>query len=313
MTVMFEKPELAMLNGAVVPFAEARISVMAPGLTFAVTVFEGLRAYWNAGQEQLYVFRMDDHLRRLAFSMSVVELDAEPPGAAFDAQILALLRANAMCEDVYIRAQAYVDDWGEMVATGPVGSSVVCRRRPRVEAFASGKHFAVSSWRRNAEDASPAPIKATANYLNSRLAALEARRHGFDGAVILNRDGSVSEGPGGCLFMVRDGVVVTPPVSAGILESITRDTLMVLAREQGLAVVERDVGRTELYRAEELFYCGTGQELVPILSVDRKRVGRGVPGDITQALQQRYDALVRGKLDGHRDWLSPVYEAGPGA
>jgi branched-chain amino acid aminotransferase len=313
MTVMIERPEFAMLNGALVPFAEARISVMAPGLTFAVAVFEGVRAYWNAEHEQLYVFRMGEHLDRLRFSMRVIELDGELPGACFDAQVPALLRANAMREDVYVRLQTYVDDWGEMVATGPVGSSVVCRRRPRVAAFTSGMHFAVSSWRRNADDASPPRIKATANYLNSRLAALEAKRHGFDSAVILNRDGSVSEGPGGCLFMVRDGELITPPVSAGILESITRDTLVVLAREQGLAMIERDIGRTELYRADELFYCGTGQELVPVLSVDRKAVGGGATGDITRELQRRYDALVRGNLDAHRDWLTPVYDGIPQA
>jgi branched-chain amino acid aminotransferase len=184
---------------------------------------------------------------------------------------------------------------------------VICRRRPRSGAFASGKHFAVSSWRRNADDASPPRIKATANYLNSRLAGIEARRSGFDGAIILNRDGSVSEGPGGCLFMVRDGVLVTPPVSAGILESITRDALLVLGREAGIHACERDVGRTELYLADELFYCGTGQELVPILSVDRKRVGGGGIGPVTRSLQQQYDAVVRGQREQHLGWLTPVY------
>jgi branched-chain amino acid aminotransferase len=310
MSVMFEKPERVMLDGKLVPFDEARISVMAPGLTFAVAVFEGLRAYWNDARQQLYVFRMADHLRRLAYSARVMELDGDAPGAPFDEQILALLRANAFREDAYIRVQAYVDDWGDMSATSPVGSSVIARRRPRVGAFSAGKHFAVSSWRRNADDASPPRIKATANYLNSRLAGLEAKRNGFDGAVILNRDGSVSEGPGGCLFMRRGGTLVTPPVSAGILESITRDTLITLAREQGQAVRERDVGRTELYDAEELFYCGTGQELVPILSVDRKPVGAGQPGPLTTSLQQRYDALVRGERDDHDGWLTPVHDAG---
>lgn len=308
MSVMFEKPETVMLNGELVPFAEARISVMAPGLTFAVAVFEGLRAYWNPATSQLQVFRMTDHLRRLRFSMRVVEIGDEDAVPDYDQQILDVLRANDMREDVYVRVQTYVDDWGDMSAVGPMGSSVVCRRRPRVAAFNAGKHFSVSSWRRNADDASPPRLKATGNYLNSRLAGLEAKRCGFDGAVILNRDGSVSEGPGGCLFMVRDGALVTPPVTAGILESITRDTLLVLAREMGIACLERDVGRTELYLADELFYCGTGQEVVPVLSVDRKKVGNGRVGDITAALQVHYDQLVRGQLDTHGEWLTPVYE-----
>ena len=309
MAVMFEKPELAMQDGVIRPFDEARISIMAPGLTFAVAVFEGLRAYWNAQHQQLYVFRMSDHLRRLRYSMQVIELDGAPPGAPFADQIVELLRANEFREDCYIRVQSYVDDWGDMAATGPIGSSVVCRRRPRVEAFNRGKHFAVSSWRRNADDASPPRIKATANYLNSRLAAVEAKRNGFDGAILLNRDGSVSEGPGGCLFMLRHGTLITPPVSAGILESITRDTLIVLALEHGVPVLERDVGRTELYLADELIYCGTGQELVALLSVDRKAVANGKPGELTRALQQRYDALVRGTTQPHHDWLTPVYES----
>jgi branched-chain amino acid aminotransferase len=309
MSVMFEKPETAMLNGELVPFAEARISVMAPGLTFAVAVFEGLRAYWNTDHKQLYLFRLDDHLRRLRFSMRVVEIGDEDAALGFDQQILDVLRANNMSEDVYVRVQTYVDDWGDMSASDPMGSSVVCRRRPRVAAFSAGKHFCVSSWRRNADDASPPRLKATGNYLNSRLAGLEAKRSGFDGAVILNRDGSVSEGPGGCLFLVRKGVLITPPVTAGILESITRDTLLVLAAEMGVECVERDVGRTELYLADELFYCGTGQEVVPVLSVDRKAVGNGESGPITAALQARYDQLVRGELDTHAQWLTPVYEA----
>lgn len=307
MSAPTDRPGLAMLNGRIVPFADARISVMAPGLTFAATVFEGLRAYRD-DDAQLWLFRLHEHLDRLRFSMRVMELDEPLPGPGFDEQILSLLRAIASREDTYVRVQAYVDEWGDMAATGPVGSSVVCRRRPRGGAFEAGTHFAVSSWRRNADDASPPRMKATANYLNGRLAGLEARRHGFDGAIILNRDATVSEGPGGCLFMARGGELVTPPVTAGILESITRDTLITLAREAGMTVTERPVGRTELYLADELLYCGTGQEVVPILSVDRKPVGDGRAGEVTRGLQGAYDALVRGRSDRHRAWLTPVYE-----
>jgi len=302
------RPKFAVLNGEVVPFGEAKISIMAPGLTFAATVFEGMRAYWNSDHEQLYVLHLQDHLERLEFSMRVIELDNPPSIEDFKSQIMAGLRANKLCEDCYIRVQAYVDDWGEMIAIGPVGSSVICRARPRVDAFATGKHFAVSSWRRNTDDASPPRIKATANYLNSRLAGLEAKRIGADGGIILNRDGTVSEGPGGCLFIVRSGCLITPPVTAGILESITRRTLLQLADDMDLVAVERDVGRTELYLAEECFYCGTGQEIVPILSVDGKTVGNGEPGPLTRHLQTAYDNIVRCKDEAYKDWLTPVYE-----
>ena len=153
------RPEFAVLNGEVVSFADAKISIMAPGLTFAATVFEGMRAYWNDEHEQLYVLHLHDHLERLQFSMRVIELESPPTTEEFEAQVMAGLRANDLREDCYIRVQAYVDDWGEMIATGPVGTSVICRARPRVDAFKTGKHFAVSSWRRNADDASPPRIR----------------------------------------------------------------------------------------------------------------------------------------------------------
>ena len=303
-----DRPEYAVQDGRVVPFEEARISIMAPGLTFAATVFEGMRAYWNEEHGQLYVFHLRDHLERLQFSMTVIEMDEAPSSDELAAQVIEVLRANEFRQDCYIRVQTYIDDWGDMTATGPVGSSVVCRLRPRLEAFETGKHFAVSSWRRNAEDASPPRIKASANYLNSRLAGLEAKRAGAGGAIILNRDGTVSEGPGGCLFVLRDGQWLTPPVTAGILESITRRTLLIMAAEMGKVAVERDIGRTELYLADEVFYCGTGQEIVPILSVDGKAVGGGVPGPLTRQLQSAFDAIVRGRDDRHRHWLTPVFE-----
>lgn len=300
-----DRPPFAVLNGRIVPYDEAKISIMAPGLTFAVLAFEGLRGYWNAEDEQLYVFRVAEHLDRLTFSNAVIEID-EPEGSLSE-QMLALIRKCGFREDIYVRVQTYIDDWGDMTASGPVGWSIVCRERGRVPAFAEGRHFGVSSWRRNADDASPPRIKASANYLNSRLAGLEAKRSGYDAAVILNRDGSVSEGPGGCLFIMRDGCLITPPVTAGILESITRRTLIDLIRELGLDLEVRDVGRTELYLAEEAFYCGTGQEIVPILSFDRKPVGAGEPGPETRRLQVLYDAVVRGRDARFRHWLTPVY------
>jgi branched-chain amino acid aminotransferase len=303
-----DRPTHAVLNGRIVPFDEAKISIMAPGLTFAVLAFEGLRGYWNADEGQLYLFRVAEHMERLAFSNAVIEIAGVPRREALASQMGALIRACGYREDVYIRLQTYVDDWGDMTADGPVGWSIVCRRRGRVAAFTEGRHFAVSSWRRNEDDASPPRIKASANYLNSRLAGLEAKRSGYDAAVILNRDGTVSEGPGGCLFLRRGAGWVTPPVTAGILESVTRRTLIELADDAGIPVDQRDIGRTELYLADEACYCGTGQEIVPVLSFDRKPVGDGTPGPDTRRLQSLYDAVVRGREARRRGWLTPVYE-----
>ncbi|MFT5447062.1 MAG: branched-chain amino acid aminotransferase [Gammaproteobacteria bacterium] len=302
-----QRPKFAVQNGRVIPFEDAKISIMAPGLTFAVAAFEGMRAYWNSDDDELYVFRLDDHLQRMQFSMSLLELDSPPSVEEITRQVLDVLKANEVREDAYVRNQAYVDDWGDMTSTGPVGSSVIARRRPRIAAFETGKDFVVVSWRRNADDASPPRIKATANYLNSRLAGLEAKRVGAGGAIILNRDGTVSEGPGGCIFVCRDGQLITPSVTDGILESVTRATLLELASDLGMQTVERSIGRTELYLASEGFYCGTGQEITPMLSVDGKPLGDGKPGPVTRQLQATYDSVVRGHDERYRHWLTPVW------
>ena len=308
-----ERPRFATMNGEIVPFDQAKISIMAPGLTFAVLAFEGLRGYWDSDEQQLFVFRVSEHLDRLAFSSKVIEIDDAPDKAAFKRQMLDLIRACETREDCYIRIQSYIDEWGAMAARAPVGSSIICRARGRVAAFTNGVHFGISSWRRNEDDASPSRIKASANYLNSRLASLEAKRSGYDAAVILNRDGTVSEGPGGCIFIMREGEWITPPVTAGILESVTRQTLIEIAGDVGPTVIARDIDRTELYLAEEAFYCGTGQELVPILSFDKKAVGNEQPGPHTRRLQDHYDAVVRGRIERYRDWLTPVWAKGEAA
>lgn len=294
-------------NNKLVPYEDAKISIMAPGLTFAALVFEGYRAYWNEEVEDLMIFRLDDHMKRLAFSMNLLELDNPPSIETFTNDILATLKANEFREDTYIRLQVYVDDWGSMLSTGPVGSSVICRPRPRVSNFNTGQRFIISSWRRNAENASPPRIKASANYLNSRLAGLEAKRQGAGGAILLNEDGTVSEGPGGCLFVMRDGTFITPDVTSGILESVTRRTVLELCAELGIPAVERPLGRTELYLAEEAFYCGTGQEINPVVGLDGRDVGDGTPGPVTRQLQQEFDNVVRGRTGKHDAWLTRVY------
>ena len=305
-----KRPPYATVNGRIVPFDEAKISIMSPGLTFSVLAFEGLRGYWNTDANELYVFRVAEHMARLDFSNRVVDIDGAPDSQTLTGQMIDLIRACEMREDCYIRIQSYVDDWGEMTATGPASSSIVCRSRGRAPSFRNGMHFCISSWRRIEDDASPPRIKASANYLNSRLAGLEAKRNGYDAAVMLNRDGTVSEGPGGCIFVMRESEWITSPVTAGILESITRRTLIEIAGNTGPPVIQRAIGRTELYLAEEAFYCGTGQEIVPILSIDRKPVRDGAPGATTRKLQDRYNAIVRGHVGEYSHWLTPVWKGG---
>jgi branched-chain amino acid aminotransferase len=301
------KIKLVTINGELMPLEDAKISIMAPGLTFAATVFEGLRAYWNKEKQELFVFRLDEHLKRLFDSMKLLRFGEYPSIDSLRAQLLENIRVNDYREDIYIRLQAYIDDWGNMIAKGPVSTSIVSYPRPRLDAFQTGREFAVSSWRRLDDNASPPRAKASGNYINSRLAGMEAKESGYDGAIILTAAGKVSEGPGGCIFLVRNGVLITPGVTSGILESLTRDSILLMAKETGQAAVSRDVDRTELYIADEIFYCGTGQEITPIISVDRVLAGDGKPGKITRAMQVLYDNQVRDIAPDHRDWRTPVY------
>ena len=301
------KPNFVTLNGKITKFNEAKISIMSPGFTFAISVFEGLRGYWNKDKEKLYIFRLKDHLKRLNFSMNTIELDHNENLNQFEEQILYLIKKNNIKDNIYIRIQVYADEWGSMFCKQPVGSSIISYPRPRVPGYFEGRRFTISSWRKNTEDTSPPRIKTTGNYFNGRLAGLEAIRNGYDGSIILNNHGCISEGPAGCIFIVREGEIITPSVNSGILESITRDTIIQLAKDDlGKNVVQRSIGRTELYLAEEVFYCGTAMEIIPIISIDNKKIGLGSPGNITKKIQQTYDNIVFGREEKYMNWLTPV-------
>ena len=295
------------MNGNLMPLNEAKVSITAPGLSYAALVFEGIRAYWNENDKELFVFRLDDHLKRFANSMKILKFEKTPSLDLIKKQIIENIIANNYKEDIYIRLQGYIDDWGEMALRSPVSTSIVSYPRPRSIDFNKGKNFTVSSWQRLDDNASPPRVKASANYLNSRLASIQAKESGYDGAILLTSNGKVSEGPGGCIFLIREGIIITPSVSSGILESITRDSVLKIAKEKKIAVESRDVDRTELYIADEIFYCGTGQEIMPILSVDKILAGEGKVGDITRLFQKEYTQIVRGENEFFNFWITPIY------
>jgi branched-chain amino acid aminotransferase len=293
-------------NGKAIPFAEARIHPLAVGIAFGIGVFEGLRAYRHPTTGGFSIFRLEEHLARLALGMKVMRLAEPPPLDALRAGLLEVIRLNAPDEDAYLRLQVQVDGIGMMATPGPIGWIAAALPRERSAKFATGLAAQVSSWARLSDNAMPPRVKATANYHAARLAQLQARADGYDSALLLTARGKVSEAAAACLFLVRDGVLATPARSSDILESITRDTVMTLAREEGLTVQEREVDRTELYAAEEVFLCGTGQELVAVTSVDRLPVGDGAPGPVTRRLQAAYEAVVRGTTDRHAAWRTAV-------
>jgi len=298
---------LVWFDGRVRPWEEARVHVFTPLAKYGAGVFEGIRGYWNAERETLYLFRVDEHLRRLVYSQRMLRMEPVIGADVVRAALLELMQANAFDETVHIRPMVYVDGDGESHAAGPTALTITAVPRPMPPQVRTGLHAQVSAWRRVPDHAMPMRAKSNANYNNARLAGIQARTDGYAAAIMLNDAGKVSEGPAACLFMVRDGVPVTPDVSSDILESITRDTVLTLmAEDMGLAPVERTVDRSELVAAEEIFFCGTGAEITPVTRVDGIAVGDGEPGPVTRALQERYFDLVHGRSEARAGWLTAV-------
>lgn len=306
-----EHAEYIWRTGEIVPWAQALVHVRSAGHATVSAVFEGIKAYWNAGHGQLYVFRLREHMQRLLDSLKIVRLGNRFQLDELVSGTLDILRANQMRQDVYVRPWAFIEGIVyEQIAPADAPTEIVIDTWPFRSAMLTerGCRVCISSWTRISDNVMPPRVKAFANYHNSRLGAIEAAQNGYDWPLFLNDRGKVTEGPGACVAMVRHGAVVTPDVSSGLLESITRATVLQLLRERlGLPVVEREVERTELYLADELFYMGTGWEVLPILEVDGLPVGNGKMGPVTKAIDRAYHDLVRGIDGSHDEWRTPVW------
>jgi branched-chain amino acid aminotransferase len=296
------------LNGKLVPQAEAVLPVNSAAVFYGTNVFEGLRAYWNEADGELYGFRLQEHFTRLRESMKMMRFTVPYSDVDLYEAVREVLRGNAIREDVHMHLVAYVVGVG-MDATSPTGLYINPRRRGRISA--AGLRCCVSSWTRTSDNAIPIRLKCGPNYQNGRLALLQARADGYDAPILLNQQGHVAEGTGATFFLVRKGRLVTPPVTADILESITRATLIeeICPTALGLDVVEREIDRTELYVAEEAFFCGSGYEITPIVSIDRFPLGDGEIGPITRRVLQAYMGVVRGVDKRYTEWRTPTYRA----
>jgi branched-chain amino acid aminotransferase len=301
------RPRLLIMNGAVIPYGEARVHVLSTAMKYAASVYEAMRAYWSDAEQQLYVFRLGEHIQRLQRSAKIARIPLPADRARLESEVLEVIRANDLREDLHVRLIVFVDtDDGGLPSREPV--SYVVAPMPTARYFSGGLHVAVSSWHRTADNAIPPRVKAAANYQNSRLALLQAKTDGYDDAILLNANGMVAEGPGYTLFAVRDDQPITPPVTSNILEGVTRATLITLFRESmGVEVCERDLARTELYLADEAFFAGTAAEVTPILSVDRHPVGDGMVGPLTAKVQDAYFRTVRDGSASHPEWRRAVY------
>ena len=308
--------EFVWLNGEIEPWDEATMHVTTMGAVGNFTVFEGIKAHASPDGRQLYVFGLPEHMRRMAESMKVTRMAPRWSEEELCAATVELLRRNGTAEDTYIRPVAYFTGFQHAGFADELNEEpeVVISTRPFTSKLGTERGIAcqISSWTRITDNQMPARVKTMSNYQNNRLAAMEARINGYDSAIMLGPDGKVAEGPGACLFAVRKGVVITPPVTAGILESVTRGAVMRLLRDVlQLEVVERPMDRTELYVSQEAFFCGTGAEIQPITTIDRMPIGDGSMGSVTRQIDRLYEDAVRGVDERFPEWRTPVREAVP--
>ena len=300
----------AFFRGELVPLSDARVSVMTHAFNYGTAVFEGIRAYWNADQGQLFVLDVVAHYERIKQSARLLMMDVPYAASELADITVELLRRDGLREDGYIRPLIYKASESIGVRLHNLDADVVIFAIPFGQYIDTegGIRAQVSTWRRTDDNAIPARGKVTGAYVNGALAKSEAQLNGYDEAIVLTQDGHVSEGSAENLFIVRDGTLITPPVTDNILEGITRRRLMTMAREVfEVPVVERQIDRTELYSADEVFLCGTGAQISPVVEIDRRPIGSGRPGPISRQLHDRYFDAVRGKIDAYRDWLTPVY------
>jgi branched-chain amino acid aminotransferase len=300
----------AFFRGEFVPLREANINVMTHAFNYGTAVFEGVRAYWNADDEQLYALELLPHYRRIKASAKLLMMEIPQSAEELADITVDLLRRDGLREDVYVRPIVYKSSETIGVRLHNLDADITIFGVPFGQYIDTegGIRAQVSSWRRSDDNAIPARGKITGAYVNGALAKSEAQLNGFDEAIVLTSDGHVSEGSAENLFIVKDGVLITPPVTDNILEGITRRRLMELARDEfGTTVVERSIDRTELYNADEVFLCGTGAQISPVIEIDRRAVGNGRPGPTTRDLSRTYFDAVRGRNPAYRDWLTPVY------
>jgi branched-chain amino acid aminotransferase len=299
---------LAYLGGRQVPLEDAKVSVLTHAFLYGTAVFEGIRGYRSAQGSEILIFRLREHYQRLERSCRILNIQLQHDVPALCRLTTELVAANRLKEDLYIRPIAYKsaerigvhlsDESDLLIAVVPFGKYLEDEKP---------LSLGVSSWRRTEDNAIPSRAKVNGSYVNLALAASEARASGFDEAILLNEDGHVSEAAGMNLFLVRDGHLATPSVSANLLEGVTRDSIRVLAQEElGLKVEERQMDRTELYVADEAFLVGTAAQVAPVGMIDHRQLGDGKAGPITARLKDLYGRVVRGQVSKYASWTTRV-------
>lgn len=302
-------PSFLWFNGRIAPWGEATLHATDTIWTGMSAVFEGVRAYWNPGSETMHIFRLREHLERLRRSIRLVRMEMPHDVMSLLEELPLLLQRNEIREDTYIRIVAFPTERRMASRADEQQINLLADTAPYPSHLNEDRirHLMVSSFTRISDGVMSPQIKTIANYRNSEMALHEAQLAGYDGPLLLNRLGEVAEGAWSSIFLVREGTLITPDLASDVLTSITRDTLIRIARvDMGIPTIERRVTRTELYLADEAFLCGTAAEIVPIGSIDRFTLGEGHMGPITEKLRLAYRVVVRGESDVHAEWRAPA-------
>lgn len=292
-------------KGEILNVNDAKINILAPTAQFGLNVFEGIPCYWNEEKKQLFAFRLDDHYDRLLRSARLIQIDCPFTKEELKQAFIDVIKANEYEENLSVRQTLFVDGFGSWGSFDPVNMFIAPIPRGKIskEYNQKGLNACVTSWRRISDNNLSPRIKCGANYINSRVGQREALRNGYDTCIFLNEFGKVSEGPGSCFFMVRNGELITPQLTDAVLESITRATVIELARRLGIMVIERSIDRTELYTCDEAFLCGSAMEITPIISIDKSMLCNE-ESEITKKIHAAYLEAVCG---GVEEWVTSIY------
>lgn len=300
----------AFFKGKFVPLEDANVNIMNNAFMYGTAVFEGIRGYWNERKDEMYVFRMREHFERMMDSMKIMYMEPRYSVDEFCKMTIELLRMNAPRVDTYIRPSAYKSGQkiGPSLMDNPTDFYIFTVPFGDYFHGAQGLKVQISSWRRVEDNAIPARAKIVGAYANTALAKTDALMAGFDECIVLSENGHVSEGSAMNLFMIKKGQLITTPTTENILEGITRGTIIEMAEQElGIKAISRTIDRSELYTADELFFCGTGAQIAPIASVDRRPIGTGEPGPLSKKITDMYISICRGEMPQYYKWLTPVY------
>ena len=294
-------------DGKYILAEKAQVPITTHAIHYGTSIFEGIRAYWNG--KNLHIFRLDEHVKRFRRSGQFYNISLNFSDKVISDAIIGICRKNKIKKSCYIRPFYFVGDYG-------INLHVTEKAPTNVGIFSflfgdlfnkNGISAGVVSWRKFSDKSTPTQAKMGGNYLNSIIATQEAKRNGVDEAILLDHNGNVSEAPGENIFIVRDEQLATPSLASSALEGITRDSVIKIARDLGIDVVERDIARMELSMSDEIFLTGTAAEITPIITMDSKKVGNGKPGVITKKMMKEYTNIVMNKNDNYSHWLTTVY------